>query len=225
MKVARFHVEGACGSLEFGLVDAVFKFLCAQIEVAIPRQFVFRLATKVGSQSVLVLADDARHKDLRLRQGDVGERLARFGEQVRLFHLERLQVHHRQHAIHGGARAMAWCHVVVMLDDVGPLADTNELRVMRPFHLRRRDTDETLHHDVARQCRIPTCRNERRSEGRGGQGKKGGEQRFHRKVRELSRIGPPAGSAEIMKDGVMLTSCPTPPRSPSTISPAPPGSR
>jgi hypothetical protein len=42
-----------------------------------------------------------------------------------------------------------------MLDDVSPLADTDELRIMRSFHLRRRDANEPLHHDVARQRGVP----------------------------------------------------------------------
>jgi hypothetical protein len=42
-----------------------------------------------------------------------------------------------------------------MLDDVGSLAYADELRIMRPFHLRCRDADEPLHHDVARQRGIP----------------------------------------------------------------------
>jgi hypothetical protein len=109
MKVARLHVEGACGGLELGLVDAVLKSLRAQIEVAIPghRLFFGRLAAKVGAQCVLVLANDARHEACACGSVIVGECLARFGKQVRLFDLERLQVHHRQHAIHRRTRAMA----------------------------------------------------------------------------------------------------------------------
>ena len=42
-----------------------------------------------------------------------------------------------------------------MLNDVGSLADADELRIMRPFHLRCRDADETLHDDVTRERRVP----------------------------------------------------------------------
>ena len=106
MEMTWLHVEGAGCGLEFGFVDAVFEALGAQIEVAIPRQLARRLAAKVGAQRVLVLADDARHESLRLWQRDVGECLARFGKQVRFFHTECLQVHHRQHTIHRRTRSV-----------------------------------------------------------------------------------------------------------------------
>ena len=90
--MTRLHVKGACGGLELGLVEAVLKGLCAQIKVTMPSYGLLlgRLAAKVSPQRVLVLAKDAWHKDLRIRKRDVGECLARFGKQVRLFDSERL---------------------------------------------------------------------------------------------------------------------------------------
>ena len=160
MEVTRLHIEGPRCRFEFGLMDAALKGLRSEVEVTIPcgRLLLGRLAAKVGAQSVLVLADDARYEDLRVRQRDVCERLTCLGQKMRLLDLEGFQVHHRQHAIHRRARPVSWCHIVIMLDDISAVTDTHELGIMRPFHLRRGDSDKTLHHHIARQRRFPTSR-------------------------------------------------------------------
>ena len=111
---------------------------------------------------MLVLADNAGHEHLRVRQGDVRERLARLRQQVRLLHLEGLQVHHRKHAVHHFPRAVAWRDVIVVLNDVGPVAYADELRIVCTLHLSRRHADKPGEHLVGRSLGIPACRQELR---------------------------------------------------------------
>ena len=92
VEVARLHVEHSGGGLDLRLLDAGCEGLGAQVEVAVPSDGLLRcrLAAKIGAQRVFVLAENARHKDLRVRQAGVGEHLSRLCEWVRLFHMERL---------------------------------------------------------------------------------------------------------------------------------------
>ena len=46
--------------------------------------------------------------------------------------------------------AVARCHIVVVLHDVGAIPHTDELRIVCALHLRRGDFDEPLHHHIAR---------------------------------------------------------------------------
>ena len=163
MKMTRPHVEGPSRCFELRLVNALLKGLCAKIEVTKPRHCLFLgwLAAEVSPQRVVVFANDARHEDLRLRQGDVCKRLACSSHWDGLFHCQRLQVHHRQYAIHRRAGAVSRSDIIVVLDDVCAIANTDELRIMRPLHLWCADLDETLHDTVTRQPRVPVGRQQR----------------------------------------------------------------
>ena len=163
MEMTRLHVESPRRRLELRLVDAVLEGLRAKIEVPKPRHRLFLrwLAAEVSPQRVVVLTNDARHEDLRLRQSDVRKRLACLSHRDGLFHCQRLQVHHRQYAIHRRARAVSRSDIVIMLDDVCTLADADELRIMRPLNLRRSDFYETLHDSVTSYRRVPVGRQQR----------------------------------------------------------------
>ena len=64
-------------------------------------------------------------------------------------------------AVDEGPRAALPAFQIVHLgDDVGAIAHADELRIVCTLHLRRGDLDEALHHDVARQRRIPARRQE-----------------------------------------------------------------
>ena len=102
-----------------------------------------------------VLAEDARYKHTRLRQGGVCKGLTRLAQRMGFFDLKGLEVENGQDAIHGRARPMARLPVVVVLDDVGAVVHTHELRVVRSLDLRRAHPHEPLHHEVPRQRRIP----------------------------------------------------------------------
>ena len=190
VEVPRLHVEHAGGGLQHRLVDAVREGLRAKVEVAIPghRLLLGRLAAEVAPQRVLVLADDAGHEHLGVRQRDVRERLARLRQQVRLLHLERLQVHHRKHAVHRLPHAVAGRDIIVVLHDIRPVADADELRVVGSLHLRRRHADEPGEHLVGRRLGIPACRQERCdigcpdwADGRKQQGRNERENAVHRR--------------------------------------------
>ena len=171
----RLHVKHPCRRLELCLVDGSLEHERAKVEIAIPRDRLLlrRLAAEVGPQRVFVLPNDPRHEAHPLRQGHVLEDLPRLRKRDDLLHRERLQVHDRQHAIHRLARPVAGLDVVVVLDDVGPVADADKLRIVRPLHRRAGDPDQPRQHGVGRGLGIPACRQERGGIGGGGCGSLG----------------------------------------------------
>jgi hypothetical protein len=164
MKVPRLEVNRARRGLELRLVNRRRELTPAEIEVAIPHlrlPFARVLAREVAAQRMRVFLDDPGHPARAGRECRVRERLLSLREVDDTFRLQRLQAHDGQRGVDEGPAAVFPSLEIVRLgDDVSPVTDTDELRIMRPLHLRCGDFDEAPQHDVASQSRIPVTRQE-----------------------------------------------------------------
>ena len=159
VEILRLEVEDARCGLELRPVDGRGELAPHQVEVAIPH---LRLALtggfagEVAAQRACVLPQDARHETRARRQRLVRERLLALREVDDLLQRQRLQVHDGQRGVdERPVGALAALHVVDFGDDVRAVVHADELRIVRPLHLRRDDPDQPSQDLVARPHRIP----------------------------------------------------------------------